>query len=131
MRAVVEYMPEMRAAAGTCNFSPRFTDAVVHFFDEVPTVNDLKETRPTRTGIELVFRSEQMQAARGTGVDAVTVIVGKLTSIGPLCAFLPQNVECFGCQGLLPRIVRLYDLITIEDVIGHRLAISHRRVRRR
>src|SRR5437016_263121 len=70
LRAVVEDMAEMAAAAAAMHFDPRdAVGAVLGAADRV--VEWLPEARPAGAAVELGVGGEQRQVAAGTGEDAL------------------------------------------------------------
>ena len=74
-RPVGEHVPEVPATGGTGDLDAVHSVAVVGVELHVGAVRRLGEARPAGAGIELRVRGEQLGAAPGTAIGAVTLLV--------------------------------------------------------
>src|SRR6266516_1832931 len=105
LRAVVEDVAEMAAAAAAMHFGSRKDEAViVRSADRV--LDRREEARPPGAAVELGFGAEQRQIASGAGKNAGAVLVVERARIRPFRPVLPQHPELLGVPDLLPFRIR-------------------------
>jgi hypothetical protein len=95
-RAILEYVTEVRIAAGAQHFYPSHEMAVVFLVDDILRSGRLPERRPSRTGIEFGLRVKQGSAAAGATIHALIVAVPVFPCECPLRPF-------FAAYMILPR----------------------------
>ena len=86
-RTILEYMTEVRVAAGAQHFYPPHEMAVVFLVDDIFRSGRLPERRPSRTGIEFGLRVKQGGAATGATIHALIVAVPVFPRERTLCPF--------------------------------------------
>jgi len=110
-------------AACAAHLDPAHAMALVGMLGDMGGVHRLGEARPARSRIIFVDAVEQLELARGAGIDAVGLVVGVAPGIGAFGAGFAQHVELFRGQALAP-----LGLGEIEMLHGHK-HVCARRVR--
>src|SRR3954447_12942725 len=109
LRAVVEDVAEMAAAAATVDFGAQHAEgAVLGLADGV--FQRLVKTRPAGAALELGVGGKQRQVAAGAGEDALAMFFQQRARPRPLGALLAQNVVLLRRQLRAPFGVGLFDL---------------------
>ena len=91
--AVGEHVTEMAGAASADFLNTAHSIARISNTPDMRFVKGLKETRPTRPGIELRARSKERQTAKATGVNALFVIIEKNATEGRFRAVREQHTS--------------------------------------
>jgi hypothetical protein len=111
LRAVVEDVAEMAAAAMARDRSPRHAErAVGRFVDRL--VERRPKARPAGAAFEFGLRREQRKVAAGTGERAVAMLLEQFAGERPLGAFLAQHVVLGRRQKLVPLLVGVGDFVS-------------------
>ena len=102
-------MSEMRIAPRAENFRAPHEEAVVCLCADVVSDGRI-EARPARAGIKLRIRSEQIETASDTAVNARLMRVPVLPAEGAFCPFLARDAELLRTELLLPLGIGFGDL---------------------
>src|SRR5579859_126718 len=109
LRAIVEDVAKMTAAAPAMHLGPRHAEsAVLGGADRV--VQRLVEARPTRAALELGVGRKQRQVAAGAGEDAFAVLLQKRARARPLRALIAQDFILLRRELRAPLGISLLDL---------------------
>src|SRR5436190_15783963 len=92
----------MRVAARTFDRDADLAEAAILSLIHVLFKYRLVEARPACAGLEFRLGLEQCQSARGTIIDAVFMLVGKLAGIGAFSALFTHNGELDRREHFLP-----------------------------
>ena len=102
-RAISEYMAQVTLAmAGRPTQSRRMPYLRSSFVLDDALINDVEETGPSTTALELRGTVEQWLSAPSAYIDAIFVMVPKFARERSLGAALPQDAIFFRCQRIAP-----------------------------
>src|ERR1017187_6942185 len=92
VRAILEHMAEMGAAARTVDFGARHAMGLIHMRVHPLGRHGQPEARPARAGVVLGIRAEQLLAAAHAGIDTRLLVIGVRAAEGRLRALLLRHL---------------------------------------
>ena len=93
LRAIVEDVPEMSAAARAEHFGPLHAERSVRFFVDASGFDRCPETRPAGTRFEFRRRAKERVATPCTDEDASAMLIEQRARKRPLRAGIAQHIE--------------------------------------
>src|SRR6185312_7899133 len=117
-RAILEYVTEVRVAAGAQHFYPPHEMAVIFLVDDIFRSSRLPERRPPRTGIEFGLRVKQGGATAGATIHPLIVAVPVFPCERPFRPFFAAYMILLRGQLVFPFLVRFNKLAAHNSSSG-------------
>lgn len=117
-RTVLEYVTEVRVAAGAQHFYPPHEMAVIFLIDDIFRPGRLPERRPSRTGIEFGIRVKQGGAAASATIHPLIVAVPVFPCECPFRPFFAAYTILLRGQLVFPLLVGFNKLAAHDSPSG-------------
>ena len=113
--AVVKDMPQVAVAASAEDLGTGHAERYIAYLGDVLRGEWHVEAGPAGAGVELRAGGKERQAAAGTEIDPILVVIEQVAAEGSLGPLGPQNAVGSRAKLLLPLGVRLHDTGTLDD----------------